>query len=98
MFYRYEAKKNGVWYGIFHFFNPDQRRYVNRYFREPKWYKNHPGIDSKCWFTEKGYEKYHAIIDAMIMECGNLEIRILEKSTIDHPVCKGRIQWIEVGG
>ena len=53
MFYRYETKnENGEWEGIFSSFNPSERRYFNRFLREPKWYSKNPGIDSSCWFTE----------------------------------------------
>lgn len=97
MFYRYEAKnKDGKYEGIFKFFNPSQRRYFNRFVKEPKWYKSNPDIDSICWFTEEGYTKYHAIIDKLIAESGILEVRLVTKNTLDNVVCKGKIQCIEL--
>lgn len=97
MFYRYEAKnKNGQYEGIFSFFNPSQRRYFNRFLKEPKWYKKNPNIDSRCWFTEKGYKKYHHIIDELIEENENLEVRLLTQPTLNNIILKGKIQCIEL--
>lgn len=97
MFYRYEAKnKNGQYEGIFSFFNPSQRRYFNRFLKEPKWYEKNPNIDSRCWFTEEGYKKYHHIIDELINGNGNLEVRLLTQPTLNNIVCKGKIQCIEL--
>lgn len=96
MFYRYEARnKNGEYEGIFSFFNPSQRRYFNRFLREPKWYENNPDVDSRCWFTEEGYEKYHSVIDELICGAGIKDVRLLVKETLDNIVCKGKIQCIE---
>lgn len=96
MFYRYEAKnKDGKYDGIFSFFNPDQRRYFGRFLKEPKWYKKNPDVDSRCWFTEEGYKKYHSIIDEFISESGLSEVRLLIEDTLDNIVCKGKIQCIE---
>ena len=97
MFYRYEAKnENGEYEGIFSFFNPSQRSYFNRFLKEPKWYKKNPNIDSRCWFTEEGYKKYHHIIDELIEENENLEIRLLIQPTLNNIVLKGKIQCIEL--
>jgi len=97
MFYRYEAKnENGEYEGIFSFFNSSQRRYFNRFLKEPKWYKKNPNIDSRCWFTEEGYKKYHHIIDELIEENENLEIRLLIQPTLNNIVLKGQIQCIEL--
>ena len=97
MFYRYEAKnKDGQYVGIFSCFNPSQRRYFNRFLREPKWYKKHPDVDSKCWFTEDGYAKYHSVIEYLINWSGNLEVRLLTKDKLDNIACKGKMQCIEV--
>ena len=97
MFYRYEAKnKNGEYEGIFSFFNPSQRRHFNRFLKEPKWYEKNPDVDSKCWFTEYGYKKYHAVIDEMIDGSNIKDVRLLTKDTLDNIVCKGKIQCIEV--
>jgi len=96
MFYRYEAKnEDGKYKGIFSFFDPSQRRYFNRFLKEPKWYEKNPDTDSRCWFTEEGYTKYHAIIEELISESGNLDVRLLTKNTLDNIVCKGKIQCIE---
>lgn len=103
MFYRYEAKnKDGQYEGIFSFFNPSERRYFNRFLREPKWYENNPDTDSKCWFTEEGYNKYHNVIDEILSgnvgyrSMSHLEIRLVTKETLDNVVCKGKIQCIEL--
>lgn len=97
MFYRYEAKnENGKYEGIFSFFDPSQRRYFNRFLKEPKWYKKNPNINSRCWFTEEGYKKYHHIIDELIEENESLEIRLLIQPTLNNIVLKGKIQCIEL--
>lgn len=96
MFYRYEAKnKDGDYEGIFSFFNPDHRRYFNRFLREPKWYENNPDIESRCWFTEAGYQKYHHVIDELIVEAGIQNMRLLTCEHLPNIVCKGKIQCIE---
>ena len=97
MFFRYEAKnKDGNFEGIFSFFNPSQRRYFNRFLREPKWYEKNPDIDSRCWFTEEGYKKYHSIIDKLIAESYWIkDVRLLTKTSLTNIVCKGKIQCIE---
>lgn len=114
MFYRYEAKikddfhgwevkpEDREWQGVFSFFNPTERRYFNRFLREPKWYENNPDADSRCWFTEEGYNKYRHIIEEIIsgdvgyrpME--HIEVRVLIKESLDNIVCKGKIQCIEL--
>ena len=96
MFYRYEAMdKDGTYKGIFTFFNSSQRRYFNRFLREPKWYQNNPNVNSRCWFTAEGYEKYHSLIDELIHERGIKNFRILKRDSIENIVCKGKIQCIE---
>ena len=99
MYYRYEAKnKNGEYEGIFSFFNPDERRYFNRFVKEPKWYAKNPNVESKCWFTEEGFVKYHHIIEELISNYDGFkdEIRLLKREKLDHIVCKGKIQCIEL--
>ena len=103
MFYRYEArnKKTGEWEGIFSFFNPSERRYFNRFLREPKWYEKNPDVESRCWFTEEGYNKYHHVIDGLIAGHNSwptmrLEVRLLTKEILGNVACKGKIQCIEV--
>ena len=96
MFYRYEAKNDdGDYEGIFSFFNPDHRRYFNRFLREPKWYQNNPDIASRCWFTEAGYQKYHHVIDDLIIEAGIRNVRLLTREELPNIVCRGKIQCIE---
>jgi hypothetical protein len=97
MFYRYEApNKHGQYVGIFSFFNPDQRRYFNRFLKEPKWYANNPDVDSRCWFTEEGYKKYYSIIEELIVEINIPEFRLVTTETLDNIVCKGKMQCIEL--
>ena len=50
MFYRYEIRTgpDQPWKGCFQYFFPDQRRYIGRWLKEPKWYQNHPNEKSKC--------------------------------------------------
>lgn len=95
MFYRYEAKnKNGIYVGIFGVFNPDQRRYFGRFLKEPKWYSQNPGVDSRCWFTELGFQKYGPVIDEIISDCPNIEYRIIKSEHLNNIVVKGKIQCI----
>lgn len=114
MYYRYEAKikddfyaywvkdEDREWQGVFSFFNPTERRYFNRFLKEPKWYENNPDVNSKCWFTEEGYNKYHHIMEEIISGnvgyrfMGHLKIRIITKEELDNVVCKGKIQCIEL--
>lgn len=99
MFYRYEARnENGEYEGIFTFFNPSERRYFNRFLKEPKWYKNNPNVDSRCWFTEEGYNKYHHVIDEIITGYDGFgkEVRLITKEALENIVCKGKIQCIEL--
>ena len=97
MYYRYEIKNNkSEFVGIFSVFNPSQRRYFNRFLKEPKWYKNNPDKKSRCWFTEVGYQKYHTIIENLISELRNPEIRLLKMDTLKNIVVNGKIQCIEL--
>lgn len=97
MFYRYEAKnKDNEYKGIFSFFNPSQRRYFNRFLKEPQWYKKNPDTNSKCWFTEEGYRKYHSIIEEFIIENSIENVRLLTKETLENVVSKGKNQCIEI--
>ena len=97
MYYRYEARnKEGQFVGIFQILNPSERRYINRFLREPKWYEKNSTVESRCWFTEEGYAKYHEVLDAIISEKGNLEVRIIQKERLSNIACKGKIQCIEL--
>lgn len=44
MYYRYEVRRsaNDPWEGCFQYLFPDQRRFLGRWIKEPKWYQNHP--------------------------------------------------------
>lgn len=98
MFYRYEAMNpnTGEYKGIFSFFNPDHRRYFNRFLREPKWYEKNPDVDSRCWFTEEGYQKYHHVIDDLIILASVKNVRLLTQAALNNIACKGKIQCIEL--
>lgn len=97
MFYRYEAKnKDGQYEGIFSFFDPSQRRYVSRFFKEPKWYEKNPDVNSKCWFTEEGYKKYGSIIEDLIYESRIADFRLLTFENLDNIVVQGKIQCIQI--
>lgn len=100
MFYRYEAKnpETGEYEGIFSFFNPDHRRYFNRFVKEPKWYEKNWQLPSRCWFTEEGYQKYHSVMEHLISWAGVKDVRILKKETLGFIACKGKIQCIEADG
>ena len=99
MFYRYEAKNaDGEWEGIFSFFNPDHRRYFNRFLREPKWYEKNWQLPSKCWFTEEGYQKYHSVMEYLISWAGIKDVRVLTQDKLGFIACKGKIQCIEADG
>lgn len=54
MFYRYEVRTDPdkPWEGGFQRLFPDQRRYIGRFLKEPKWYKKHPDVETRCWFTQ----------------------------------------------
>lgn len=97
MFYRYEAKtKDGEYEGIFSFLNPSQRRYFNRFVKEPKWYEKNPDTPSKCWFTEEGFKKYHDIIETFICENRIEDFRLLKEPVLQNLVCQGKIQCIQI--
>lgn len=97
MYYRYEIKnKEGIFVGLFCLLNPSQRRFFNRFVKEPSWYKHNPNTNSRCWFTKEGYKKYHNVIDKIIAELRNPEIRLLKVERLDNIVSKGKIQCIEL--
>ena len=97
MFYRYEfLDDSNQWAGIFGLFDPSQRRYFNRYLKEPKWYKNNPDKDSRCWFTELGYQKYHGVIEELIADAGNAKTRLITAEALKNIAVKGKIQCIEL--
>lgn len=103
MYYRYEVKMGNEWEGVFSIADPDWRRYIGRYISTPKWYakqKDPYAINSRCWFTEYGFQKYHQFIDDMIADyrsfTPNLEIRILQAYSLENLVMKGKVQVIEL--
>lgn len=101
MFYRLEMSADGKeWEGIFSFLYPDQRRYIGRTLKEPKWYQKNPGVNSRCWFTQKGYEKFGGILEEMAEEMMDqnpvYQFRILEKEKLENVVMQGKIQCIEL--
>ena len=105
MYYRYEVETEDGWEGIFSIANPDWRRYISRFFKEPTWYSKQKepwNIPTRCWFTKYGYEKYGYLIEKMISEykyyCPNCKTRILKQETLDNLVMKGKVQVIELLG
>ena len=101
MYYHYEMRtgSNETWQGCFQFFFPDQRRYIGRWLKEPSWYSKHPDVDSRCWFTEVGFQKYGDMVEQIIQELLDTnpewEMRLL-KTEILNIAMKGKIQCIEV--
>jgi hypothetical protein len=98
MYYRYEAKiEPDEWIGVFQIFDPDQRR---KWYclREPKYYEKNPDIETKAWFTQHGYEKYHEKMDNMLSIYKNdpdIKIRIVTADTLDNIVMLGKTQCIQ---
>ena len=97
MFYRYEGRhsKDEPWVGIFAIFNPSQRR---KWYclTTPQWYAKNPDVDSKAWFTQHGYEKWHTKMEEMIEEIsGFAEVRLIKRKTLDNVVVKGKTQVIQ---
>lgn len=103
MYYRYEVKTEDGWEGIFSIADPDWRRYIGRFLKEPAWYKKQKNpwdIPSRCWFTEYGFQKYGYLINEMIEDYKayypDMNIRILKQETLQQLVMKGKIQVIEL--
>ena len=100
MYYRYEIRfltENAEWKGVFQAFSPSQRR---KWYclAEPKYYEDHPDVETKAWFTLHGYDKWHGKMDAMLEQYKNdkdIEIRILTAETLDNLVMKGKTQCIQ---
>ena len=104
MFYRYEVylgRKEG-WNGITSIFNPDHSQWMSRFLTSPKWYDSHPDIDSKCWFTQYGYDKYHKEMEEIIEDCKELydehplKIRLLKADNLENIVCSYKVQCIQL--
>lgn len=98
MYYRYEAKMpHEEWIGIFQIFDPDQRR---KWYclHVPKYYEKNPDVETKAWFTQHGYEKYHEKMDNMLSiykDDPDIEIRIVTADTLDNIVMLGKTQCIQ---
>lgn len=99
MFYRYEVRigSDKPWEGGFQCLFPDQLRHIGRYLKEPKWYKNHPDVDTRCWFTQEGFDKYGDLVEEAIKERGvlnypNGEYRLVKSETLENIVMLGKIQ------
>ncbi|MFR3412139.1 MAG: hypothetical protein ACLTS1_06325 [Coprococcus sp.] len=83
-------------------FSLDQLRHIGRYLKEPKWYKNHPDVDTRCWFTQEGFDKYGDLVEEAIKERGilnypNGEYRLVKSETLENIVMLGKIQCIQRG-
>ena len=103
MYYRYEVETEDGWEGIFSIANPDWRRYIGRYIAEPKWYakqENVYDIQSRCWFTQYGFDKYHHLIEETINDYRyyypDVNVRILKQVSLENLVMKGKVQVIEL--
>ena len=102
MFYRYEVRigSDKPWEGGFQCLFPYQLRHIGRYLKEPKWYKNHPDVDTRCWFTQEGFDKYGDLVEEAIKERGilnypNGEYRLVKSETLENIVMLGKIQCIQ---
>ena len=83
MFYRYEVRTDPdkPWEGGFQRLFPDQRRYIGRFLKEPKWYKKHPDVETRCWFTQEGFDKYGGLVREAIEKRG-VEYRLINWKTL----------------
>ena len=101
MFYRYEAYCEGKWIGICGAMTPSHRRKMGRFLSEPKWYAKNPGVDSRCWFTQYGYDRHHKQMEAIIEDYltlnENVKIRLLKSEVPGRIVMLGKIQCICLG-
>lgn len=102
MYYRYEIKCKGYyddWTGVFQFFDPSQRR---KWYclHVPKYYEDNPDTENtRSWFTQHGYDKYHEKMDAMLSiyeDDPDVQIRILTAETLDNIVMQGKTQCIQL--
>lgn len=104
MFYRYEVRigSDKPWEGGFQCLFPDQLRHIE-YLKEPKWYKNHPDVDTRCWFTQEGFDKYGDLVEEAIKERGvlnypNGEYRLVKSETLENIVMLGKKSSVYKGG
>lgn len=77
--------------------DPDQRR---KWYclHEPKYYEENPDVETKAWFTQHGYDKYHAKMNDMLSiykDNPDIEIRIVTAETLDNIVMLGKTQCIQ---
>ena len=102
MYYRYEIRfltENAEWEGVFQAFNPSQRRQWHC-LAEPKYYENNPDAETRAWFTQHGYEKWHVKMDTIINDFldaygrNNYEVRLLKVDILPNIVFKGKTQCI----
>ena len=75
-------------------FFPDQRRYIGRFLKEPKWYKEHPNVATRCWFTQEGFDKYGDLVKEAI-EKRDVEYRLVRSESLENIVMLGKIQCIQ---
>lgn len=96
MFYRYEVRTDPdkPWEGGFQRLFPDQRRYIGRFLKEPKWYKKHPDVETRCWFTQEGFDKYGGLVREAIEKRG-VEYRLIKSESLENIVMLGKIQCIQ---
>lgn len=96
MFYRYEVRTDldKPWEGGFQRLFPDQRRYIGRFLKEPKWYKKHPDVETRCWFTQEGFDKYGGLVREAIEKRG-VEYRLIKSESLENIVMLGKIQCIQ---
>lgn len=99
MFYRYEAKRpvDNTWVGICKAMTPSIRHKMAGFLTNPKWYHNHPDVDTRCWFTQYGYDRYHSRVEKLIEECMNyypLKVRLLKEDNPGIILMKGKVQCI----
>lgn len=77
---------------------PSHRRKVGRFLSEPKWYSKNPDTDSRCWFTQYGYERYHRQMEEIIEDYltfnEDVKIRLLKSEEPGRIVMLGKIQCI----
>ena len=102
MYYRFEVRRsaNDPWEGCFQYLFPDQRRFLGRWIKEPKWYQKHPFTNSRCWFTQEGFEKYGDLVEEVVKErmenFSEGEMRILKRPKLENIVMHGKIQCIQL--
>ena len=106
MYYRIEAKRisEDVWKGIFQALPPYAARRAGKGLTPPKWYKNHKE-PTEAWFTEHGFRKFYAQINAAVDETNSWRsnddqyvVRIRKTEKIRNAVMQGSVQVICIKG